>query len=186
MTDSKEKSLNGGTCRLNKNRTISMRYSTFSRHVRCVAAATAIATTLVIGGGNFLIDRAKDNVTIHRLASEFRTECISPETHRTNDNQHYFYDYMDIADYINNMDDFDTGVYLFNVCTSDYQTDCVMTYTSYNSFDAYLKSHSYADSDDFRKVMRERLTIEDDVRQMLSKAQDIAAEHTDSYEGGQK
>lgn len=182
----RDKSISGGSGKYDKNRTIRMKYRDFSRSLKAVAAATAIATTIVIGAGSSLVDNFKEACVINRLSHEFQVECISPETHRTNDNQHYFYDYDDIAYYIEGMDDFEVGVYLFNINTSDYQTDRVMDWTKYDSFDAFLQAHSYKDSDEFRSDMRDRLAKEESVRQMMQEVDEVKGEHGFEQEGGIK
>lgn len=186
VNDRRDRSINGESGRLDRSRTVRMSYSRFSNSLKAVAAATALATTLAIGAGHAIIDNFKESSVINRLAYEFQVDCISPETHRTQDNQHYFYVYDDIATYIEGMDDPEVGIYLFNINTNDYQTNKVLDYTRYDSLDEFLEAHQYKDSDEFREDMRNRLAKEENAKSLLQEANQDKVQHGFEQEGGIK
>ncbi len=60
-----------------------------------------------------LINTTQVNQEIYDDISGFRSEYISPNTHRTNDNQHYFYDYYNIYEGLNEYGDGDFDLNLY-------------------------------------------------------------------------
>ena len=163
----KRQSLSGEAGRRGERR-IRMKYKDYIRTLKLLSCTTALATTLVIGGGNVLYKQMRETSIINTLTGEFHHDCLGKETHRTQDNQHYYYDYDDIARYIEGMDNFDLGLYLFNHQTNDKQTSRVLEYTEYGTLDNYLREKHYKDSDEFRKEMKQvaLLTKEIEERQI--------------------
>lgn len=178
----KEQSMSGDSGKRSPDRKIRMKYKDYKKTIAAIAIASAIATTTVIGGGQAVIHQTKDSISIGSMCMDFQRDCISKETHRTDDMQHYFYDYADIASYIEGMDDFDLGVFLSYETIGEHQTDQVMRYTNYRSFENYLEAHDYEDSKEFSKDMRERATILADIQQKEEELAQMKAEHPDTSE----
>ena len=163
----RRQSLSGENGRKEKDRKIRMNYRDYIRTLKALTCATALATTLIIGGGHVVYKHLKETAILNNLSMEFQMECINKETHRTQDFQHYYYDYEDIARYIEELDDFDIGIYLFNRQTNDEQTNRVLKYTKYGSMENYLSSNNWENSDEFRREIRLEtlLTVEKDKKE---------------------
>ena len=159
----RRQSLQGSNGQRTPEKRIQMKKSNFIKFLKMYAVVIAVATTLVIGGGKALVNRVQDNIEINQMAWDFHKEVMTPETHRTQDYEHYYYDYDDIADYIKENMDFDTGIYMFNINTNDYQTGRVLQFTEYENMAGYLKAHNWEDSDAWRKDMRKKVLAQNEL-----------------------
>lgn len=159
----KRNSISGSTSKRDPNRRIRMRYGDYKKTIKVTAIATAIAVSAALAGGNLYVNKVHDNFVIGRMERDFHAEYISPETHRTNDNQHYFYDYSDIARNMEGMEDYDEGIYLLVHDIGKYQADKVLAYTNYGNFDNYLTEHNYKDSKEFDKEMSRKILLEEQI-----------------------
>lgn len=173
----RRQSLSGSNGQRTPEKRIKMKYSNFIKFLKIYAVVIAVATTLVVGGGKALVNRVQDNIEINQMAWDFHKDCISHETHRTLDNEHYYYDYDDIADYIKENMDFDTGIYMFNINTNDYQTSRVLKYTEYENMEGYLKAHNWEDSDAWRKDMRTKVLTQNELDEKNEELRKMAEEH---------
>ena len=169
------------------DRILKIRLSNYLRRLKKIVGATAVSVALLVGAGigvgSYAVDHIHDSYIVSQYASEFRKDCINPETHRTNDNQHYFYDYSDIADYCEEMGDFDLGIYLFYKNTNAYQTGRVLDYTPYDSLDAYLAAHHWVDPDDWEKDMNRKIVLSYENNKNLEELQKMAFEHQTGKDG---
>lgn len=186
----KESSVQGSSAR-RTGEVVKIKKSTYKRNLKMIAAATALATSLIIGSGANAYTRLKESATINSLAYQFHSEVITPETHRTQDNQHYFYDYDDIADRIESMDNPDIGYYLFYKNTGTYQTDKVLQETSYHSFDAYLEAHNFENEKEFSKAMAKVTLLDNEINNKTQELETITNEmhntdDSDNSYGGAK
>lgn len=139
--------------------------STYRKNMRTIAIATALATTLVIGGGAKVYKKLVDNATLTTLVVDFKKDVISPETHRTDNNQYYFYYYDNIADRIESMENPDIGYYLLYRNIGTEQTNRVLQQTSYGSFNQYLSEHNFTDAEDFSKKMAEITLLDNEIKE---------------------
>lgn len=188
----KKRSKNASKGHKKKDYKIQMRLSDYVKSLKIVGGACVISTLLAIGVGHQMIDNIKDAMVINSLVQDFNSEVIQPEAHRTNDNKNYFYDYQDIANYLNKMDDFDTGVYLLNSNIGDYQTGLVLGYTSYDSFTHYKEVKGYESTEDFRDNVRKKILLTEDIKEKEQELADMNSERNNEIEsieignGGQK
>ena len=173
----RKRSTSGGSARRDPNRKIKIRYSDYKRTIKAAAIAAAIAISLILVGGNHLVNDIQDKVYLGQLAKDFRTEYIAQETHRTNDNEHYFYDYMDIANHMEKSEDFDEKVFLLTATLGDYQADQVMVYTDYKGLDNYLAQHNFENSEDFIKVMEEKALAEKEINEQATEMNEMLDNH---------
>ena len=173
----RKRSTSGSSARRDPNRRIRMKYGDYKKSLKITAIATAVAVSLAIAGGTHYVDKVKDNVYLGQMGQDFRTEYIVPETHRTNDNQHYFYDYMDIAHHMKESENFDELVYLLTATLGDYQADQVMVYTDYKGLDNYLEQHNFEDSKEFIKVMEEKVLAEKDIEEQAKEMNQMLEDH---------
>ena len=188
----KRRSTTGASAKRNPNRKIRMTYKNYKNTLMAVSIATAITVSGLIAGGSHLVDKMQDSMTIGQLHTDFRMEYIVPETHRTQDNQHYFYDYDDIARHLEEYGDFDIGVYLLVTDIGEYQTDRVMHYTNYDTVASFLERSGYKDLDDFKKTMEKKISIKHEMETDKEELKQMMEEHPvenqneDIYGGGSK
>lgn len=158
-TDELKKASLEGSSGKRTDRRISMKMSDYKRTLKALAAAVAISASIVIGGGAAAYNYLQNNAYVNNMTFQFRKEIISPETHRTDNNKYYFYDYMDIAKKIKESDDFDLGVYLFFRATDETQTDRVLAYTEYKDLHSYITVRGWKDADEWKKEMRKYIVL---------------------------
>lgn len=170
-------SLSGESGRRTREKYVRMKLKDFKKRLAVFAATIAVATSLLIGGISNGIHAIQDNMVIGSMVHQFHIDCINPETHRTMDNEHYYYDYDDIAHYIENMGDFDVGLYLFNRNTNDYQTERVLQYTDYETMDEYLALHNWESTDQWRDDMRDRILVQHEVNDRQAELAQMNEEH---------
>lgn len=156
-----EKSVSGSEVRRTHKKRKSD-YKKSHKKLKMLLGATVVGAAITLGITGFT-SHMKDNAVINGLASDFHDQVIRPETHRTDDFQHYYYDYMDILQSMKQMDDFDAAVFFLSECVGEYQTGEVLKLTDYGSFDGYMQAKGFSDAEEFSKEMRERILLEEDV-----------------------
>lgn len=143
---------------------VKMTKSKYHKRLGAFFVAGAITASAAIGGGVKAYDSVSDTLAINAMVNEFQSDTINPETHRTDDNKHYFYDYTDIE---NSMEDdyesYPEAVYLCTEAIGEYQTDKVLQYSNYKSYDNFLKENNYIDKDDFMHKMKKEVLLNKDV-----------------------
>lgn len=174
----RRQSTTGASAKRDPNRRIRMKYSDYKKTIKTVAIATAITVSVVLAGTNMYAGTIHDRMTTGRMINDFHREYIAPETHRTNDNQHYFYDYFDIANRMEQMEDFDEGVYLLVNDIGEYQADRVLAYTDYDNFENYLNTHNYKDADDFNKTISKKIVLEQEIENKNNEIRNMLQNHT--------
>lgn len=175
----KKKSISGEPVKRKHNRSIITRKE-YVKKVKVIMATTATATILGIGATSALATAIKNRMTLNKLHEDFHKEVIVPETHPTDDHVHYYYDYDDIADRVEAMDNFDEGVYYLDNLIGDEQTDRVLRYTDYGSFTNYLDAKGYEDTDDFKKDMKKQVLLLDEIRDKEKELEEMQQEHQDN------
>ena len=174
----KEKSLNGSSGTRKQSNIIRIKKDKFKRAVAIYTLAIALATGTIIGGGSKVVHNIQDGLVVSEMVFDFQRDCINHETHRTLDNEHYYYDYNDIIRYIEeNEEDFDVGVYLFYRNTSEYQTERLMQSSTYHSMDQYLQEHHYESFSDWAEATRKKAVLMHEVDEREQELQDMAQEH---------
>ena len=149
--------------------------------------ALLCAACLVVGGvatetvGN-IVSNIKSNSAVYSSTMDFRKNVVNPNTHRTWDNEHYYYDYDDIARYIQEDGrDFSTELYKAYSVMGEYQTNKVLDYTNYESVEAYATSAGFKDIDEWAKSERNKISIQSE---LLQKQEELAEMHSE-LNGGQ-
>ncbi len=154
-------STSGGTVRRNNVRRKTKR-SVSHKKIKRFLSAAVIGAGITIGISN-LTDKMVDNAVMNGVVSDFHSEVINPETHRTADRENYFYDYVDILQEMKEMDNFDEAVFLLNRCIGENQTDRVLAYTEFESLNDYVVSRGYEDVKDFDKNIKEQILLEEEI-----------------------
>lgn len=137
-------------------------YNTSNKKLKMLLGATVLGAVLTIGITKLTSDMW-DNAVVNGMISEFQENVIAKESHRTDSNEGYYYDYIDLAQTIKGMDDFDEGVYYLAQTIGDYQTGLVLEHTEYESFTNYMEVKGYEDSDEFRKDIKKRIILKKDI-----------------------
>ena len=160
----KNNSIIGGTSKRDPNRTINIKYKNYKRTITAVSLATAITVSGLIIGGEHLVNKIQNKITTGMLVRDFHFEYIAPETHRTDDNEHYFYDYDDIAKSMQESEDFQEAVYLLIKDLGEYQTDKVLQYTEYKDLNTFLETNNWKNQEAFIKDIEKRISLENDIK----------------------
>ena len=126
-----------------------MTLSSYKKRLKKLAAAVALVTSVAVSCVPGAIKSVSDSWTVNKLMNDFHQEFVHPETHRTDDKEHFFYDYNDIARHLEEYGDFDEAVYLLNRDIGYYQTGQVLRWTPYESFTNYLEQKGYKDEEEF-------------------------------------
>lgn len=128
----------------------------------CVVIGT-IAGSIITNG----ITKFKDNLYASALAQEssyeFKTEVISPNTHRTNDLQNYWYDYNEIAKNIETDQDL---FYAYDNLGKAY-TDKLLenNIDAYSSVDDFLSKKGYESTAEWRQAATKQIVLEKEIEE---------------------
>lgn len=174
----RDKSMSGEIGRRNKEKSVKMPLKVYKTRLKMLAASVAVVTTVAVSCVPGAIKTVSDNWTINKLTDSFHTEYISPETHRTDNNEHFFYDYDDIAKHLEEYGDFDEAVYLLNRDIGHYQTGQVLRWTPYGSFTEYLNQKGFKDEEDFQDNMKERIIKEIEMLEMQEELISLKSNHS--------
>ena len=75
------------------------------------AMIAVLATSALVYGGHALSENLSESKIVREETSSY-SQLVNNETHRTNDNEHYFYDTYDIASELtNDQENIDKGIY---------------------------------------------------------------------------
>ena len=173
------KSKSGNSARRTREKRVSMKKSDYIKRIKAIAIASATSAVLAIGAGSYAVDEVRDAMVINSLVNEFQSEIVSPESYITDDREHYFFDYSDIAKELKEYEDFDEAVYLLDLCIGDYQTGLVLEHTDYGSFTHYKEVKGYESTDKFQDDMRERVLLQEDIKSKEAELQEMISEHPD-------
>ncbi len=139
--------------------------------------AAALVGGLTSNMVSLAVDRVKDNMIVSDQTLEFKTEVIAPNTHRTDDNQHYFYDYDDIAAWcMGGGKDFSTELYLAYANLGENQTNKVMDFTPYGDLGTYVSGRGFESVDEWAKNERKKIVL---MAEVDAKQSELAAMSND-------
>lgn len=178
----KRSSMSGESGRRTGGKKIKMPLKVYKARQKLLALLVATATAAAVFGGSEVIETASNNWTVNKLMTEFHTTYVSPETHRTYDNQHHFYDYDDIAKHLYEYGDFDEAVYLLNKDIGYYQTGLVLKWTPYGSFTNYLAEKGYKDEEEFQEDMKKQVILGFEIDEMNAELLQLQASHTSEHD----
>lgn len=164
------------------------------RRLAALAAACMIAGGVFVAGVGEVVETFQENVIVYEQMSEFRQEAIYPNTHRTMDNQHYWYDYAKIAKELEeDGKDFSSRLYMAYSYMGEFQVNRVMEYTDYANVEAYVKAKGFEDIDAWKKSEREKLILQGEINERTSEldamhrelnGSDVLGAVPESYVGG--
>ena len=122
-------SMSGESGKRTGERRIKIPISVYKARLKMLAVTVAAVTSVAVSCVPGAIKSVSDNWTINKLTNDFHYEYVMPETHRTDDKEHFFYDYDDIAKHLEEYGDFDEAVFLLNRDIGYYQTGQVLRWT---------------------------------------------------------
>lgn len=140
-------------------------------------AAVAVMCTLciMIGGGLTAagisaVNDIQENQILYSYSSEFRTNAINNNTHRTQNNKYYYYDYDGINDYMAREGaDYSQEAYLAYRNLGEHQMDRLFSEGDgehkIDSLQEFVESEGYATVNDWAHAEREQLLAEHKVKE---------------------
>lgn len=175
-------SMSGESGKRTGEKKIKMTLSEYKMRLKVLAVAVAAVTSVALSCVPGAVKTVSDNWTVNKLMNEFHVTYVSPETHRTDDNEHFFYDYDDIAQHLEEYGDFDEAVYLLNRDIGYYQTGQVLRWTPYESFTNYLEEKGYKDEEEFQDDMKKQIIMSIEIDEMREELSQMQAAHTSEYD----
>lgn len=115
------------------------------RGIALMLACTFIGGISSLGIANLIKDMEKRDL-VHTAVNQFHKDVIDPHTHRTQDGQHYYYEYDKIGEHITAEEsDFSTGLYYTYRTIGEEQTNRVLEHsdTNYGSVSEYVSDNGF-------------------------------------------
>jgi hypothetical protein len=160
------------------------------------AMIAVLATSAVVYGGQAISKNLSESKIVREETSSY-SQLVNKETHRTDDNQHYFYDTYDIASELtSDQDNIDKGIYgvymnigynegnkieqMNDVISSvDFQKKAEEAAQKFNSFNDYVVSKGFVDKDGkadynaYEAAMTNMIVNEHNANEMQSQVDEI-------------
>lgn len=160
------------------------------------AMIAVLATSAVVYGGQAISKNLSESKIVREETSSY-SQLVNKETHRTDDNQHYFYDTYDIASELtSDQENIDKGIYgvymnigynegnkieqMNDVISSvDFQKKAEETAQKFNNFNDYVVSKGFVDKDGkadynaYETAMTNMIVNEHNANEMQSQVDEI-------------
>lgn len=147
------------------------------RRVAALLVGCMILGGVAVGVANEVVDTIHDNRIVYEQTYQFRKDVIYPNTHRTLNNQYYYYDYDDIADAImEDGKDFSTELYKAYADLGEYQTNRVMKYTDYANLESYVKANGFKDIEEWAKSEKKKIVLQAELDEKKSQLDEMHRE----------
>ena len=128
-----------------------------------LCVGVALFTSISMAGLKALGTRISNNFEVAHEINEFHREVVYKNTHRTQDYQHYWYDYYEIGKEVKS----DEDVYKLVEDIGEYQTNRVLATRDdiEDTVEDYIKNRNYKDMKDFKDTNYERILIQNDIEE---------------------
>jgi len=160
------------------------------------AMIAILAAGALVYGGHAISERLSESSIVRAETSSY-SQLVGKETHRTDDNQHYFYDTYDIASELaNDQKNIDKGLYgvytnigynkankieqMNDVISSvDFQKNAEEVAQKFSNFNDYVVSKGFVDKDGkadynaYEEAMTKMIVNEHNVKEMQSQVDEI-------------
>lgn len=178
----RKNSISGNSAKRTKKTKVVMSKKVYHNRMKALFVAGAITAGVVLGAGSNLVSTYQDNLVVGGMVEEFRTNVINKDTHRTDDNEHYWYDYSSIHNKMEeNYDNYDEAVYYCEKSIGEYQTDQVMAYSNeYGGYQEFLEKNGYKDTKDFEKHIEKRIVLSNELKDKKEELQAMQDDHAQS------
>lgn len=160
------------------------------------AMIAVLATSALVYGGHALFENASEANIVREETSSY-SQLVNNETHRTNDNEHYFYDTYDIASELtSDQANIDKGIYgvYTNIGYNDtnkieqmnqvissvgFQTNAEEVAQKFSNFNDYVVSKGFTDKEGkadynaYEEAMTKMIVNEHNVSEMQAQVDEI-------------
>ena len=160
------------------------------------AMIAVLATSALVYGGHALSETLNESKIVREETSSY-SQLVNNETHRTNDNEHYFYDTYDIASGImNDQENIDKGIFgvysnigyneankieqMNDVISSvDFQKKAEEAAQKFSNFNDYVVSKGFVDKEGkadynaYEEAMTKMIVNEHNSNEMQSQVDEI-------------
>lgn len=160
------------------------------------AMIAVLATSALVYGGHAISENLNESKIVREETSSY-SQLVNKETHRTDDNQHYFYDTYDIASELtSDQENIDKGIYgvymnigynegnkieqMNDVISSvDFEKKADETAQKFNNFSDYVVSKGFVDKDGkadynaYEVAMTNMIVNEHNANEMQSQVDEI-------------
>lgn len=139
-----------------------------------LCVGVALFTTITTAGLKALGTRIGNNIEVAQSINEYHREVVYKNTHRTQDYQHYWYDYYEIGKEVKS----DEDVYKLVQDIGEYQTNRVLATRDdiEDTVEDYIKNRNYKDMKDFNETNYERILIQNDIEEKQRELNQMAHE----------
>ena len=162
-----------------------IRDDTFKKTLKVIVPVTLAAGILIGGIGTTLvgngIDTIHDSQYYSEKTSEFRSDYIAPNTHRTQDNTGYWYDYQKISEGIKANDNQEEAIFICYLCLDTYQTGKVLHSMGMGTFTEYINKLGFKDAEEYEKYMFEKINLNNEINDKKDELQKMIDDHTYEY-----
>ena len=130
----------------------------------------------------------KENSVISPYTMSFHQNVVSPNTHRTYDNQDYFYDYDDISEYLTvEGTDFSKRLFIATRVLGEYQVNRVLEYVpGVSSVQSYVEQNGFKDIEEWKENEVEKFLLEAEIskdnNKLSEKQSELDVMFADPYE----
>ena len=109
---------------------------------------------------------------------------LVPNTHRTQDNQNYWYDYYEISKGIKDAPNQDEAIFYCYENIGSLQTGRVIDYVGYDTFTDYVNSKGFDSIEEYEDFMRKEVSLRNETVQESNELDEMMKEHniTDTTE----
>ena len=157
-----------------------IREDTFKRICKTILPITLVIGIGIGAGGVMVKDAIDNHGDSHYIAeqtSEFRDNYISPNTHRTQDNTGYWFDYREISKGIRDADDPDDAIFFCYESIGSLQTGRVIACLGFDTFTDYITSKGFQSVDDYEDFMLEEISLKSSVEKDSAELNRMLDEH---------
>ena len=164
-----------------------IRRDTFEKICKTLLPVT-LAIGIGIGGLGFsFIDRTLDswdeNAYLGDQIEEFRADYINPNTHRTQDNNGYWYDYLEISKGIENASNQDEAIFYCYENIGSLQTGRVIVNVGYDTFMDYIQSKGFTTLEEYEDFMRKEVSLRHQNKSGKDELNEMMNEHSITDDG---
>ena len=146
-----------------------------------------LAAGIAIGGAGFstvnkIASSWDSNSYLSEQVTDFRTDFINPNIHRTEDNKGYWYDYYEISRGIENAINQDEAIFYCYMNIGSLQTGRVIDYVGYDTFMGYIQSKGFDTLEEYEEFMRKEVSLRNEVDKDKKELYDMMNEHSITYD----
>lgn len=163
-----------------------VRRDTFKKVCQRLLPITLVAGIAIGGLGFSTVNNIKSswdsNSYLSEQVTDFRKDFINPNTHRTEDNQRYWYDYYEISRGIENAVNQDEAIFYCYLNIGSLQTGRVIDYVGYDTFMGYIQSKGFDTLEDYEDFMKKEVSLRNEIDDEKKELNKMMNEHSITYD----